>query len=167
MTSFYAPTVGIYLWYSSSWRGINVMSPGQAKLEFPATCPSCGHSPLEADACSPSETHRNTMRTWVVKQKKKDDTKAASQAVTPAVEATPVPAEAQPADDAADRPADGVEDISKAEGGAAKQTAADDSGEANQLAGSAASEPHGVSNSRCGCRTHCSVFTTRTSSNLA
>lgn len=84
---------------------------GQCKLEFPTTCPSCDHSPVEADSCPPNKALRNTMRIWLQKQKKKEETKAASEAPpTPAVDPTPAQSEAPPATDTPDKPVGSVED---------------------------------------------------------
>ncbi|KAJ4986139.1 pre-mRNA-splicing factor 38B [Stagonosporopsis vannaccii] len=83
----------------------------QAKLSFPTTCPSCDHSPLEAESCAPNKSLRNTMRVWLQKQKKKEDAKAAAQAATPAPEITPAATEVPSEVEGADKPIDSVEDV--------------------------------------------------------
>ncbi|KAF2821348.1 hypothetical protein CC86DRAFT_448836 [Ophiobolus disseminans] len=108
----------------------------QEKLAFPTTCPSCDHSPLEADSCMPNKTLRNTMRIWLQKQKKKEDAKAAAQA-TPTPVDTPAPAEVQQAGDAEDKPVDSIEEAPKADIAGGEQTAEGDAGDADQRAGSA------------------------------
>jgi hypothetical protein len=85
-------------------------STGQAKLAFPTTCPSCDHSPLEADSCTPNKALRNTMRVWLQKQKKKEEAKAAAQAAAPAAEATAAATEAPSEVEGADKPIDSVEE---------------------------------------------------------
>ncbi|KAF2015304.1 hypothetical protein BU24DRAFT_421608 [Aaosphaeria arxii CBS 175.79] len=65
------------------------------KLEFPTTCPSCEHHPLESDLCTVNKSLRNTMRAWLQKAKKKEEAKKAE---TPAMEvAVPVANSAQAA----------------------------------------------------------------------
>lgn len=98
------------------------------------------------------------MRTWVTKQKKKDETKAASQAATPAVDAAPAPSEVQASTEAIEKTADHAEDLSKGEAGAAELGPADDGGDANPRSGSAAAQPQEVSQSLHGCRRRCSGF---------
>jgi len=83
---------------------------GQARLLFPTTCPSCDHSPLEADSCTPNKALRNTMRVWLQKQKKKEEAKAAAQAATPAAETTPAATDAPSEAEGADKPVDSVEE---------------------------------------------------------
>ncbi|KAH7374289.1 hypothetical protein BKA66DRAFT_468187 [Pyrenochaeta sp. MPI-SDFR-AT-0127] len=92
-----------------------ICSSCQSKLHFPTTCPSCDHSPLEADSCVPNKALRNTMRVWLEKRKKKEETKAAAQVATPPVEMTPAEPEALPAGDAPEKPIESVEEASKAE----------------------------------------------------
>jgi hypothetical protein len=121
---------------------------GQAKIEFPATCPSCEHSPLEADSCTVNKALRGTMRAWLVKQKKKDE-RAAAQAATPATEATPAPAEVQPTIEDADRPTESIEQAYPTEEvptGEASVDRAD--GDERQGTGSEASQPQEVSYNR-------------------
>jgi len=109
---------------------------GQEKLAFPTTCPSCDHSPLEAESCAPNKTLRNTIRIWLQKQKKKEE-KAATQTPATPVEAAPAAPEVQPPSDAADRPVDSIEEASKAEGISDDQAAAENSRDADERAGSA------------------------------
>ncbi|KAF2027991.1 hypothetical protein EK21DRAFT_102190 [Setomelanomma holmii] len=109
----------------------------QEKLAFPTTCPSCDHSPLEADSCTPNKALRNTMRVWLQKQKKKEGAKAAAAPPIP-VEATPAAPEVQPVGDAADRPIESVEEAPKAEAVSDEQNAAEISGDAGGRTGSAA-----------------------------
>jgi hypothetical protein len=116
---------------------------GQEKLTFPTTCPSCDHSPLEADSCTPNKTLRNTQRIWLQKQKKKEE-KAATQALATPVESTPAAPEVQPVGDAADRPVESIEETSKAEGAGDDQAASEVSGDADERAGSAAVQPNEV-----------------------
>ncbi|KAF2126094.1 hypothetical protein P153DRAFT_399556 [Dothidotthia symphoricarpi CBS 119687] len=115
----------------------------QDKLEFPTTCPSCDHSPLEADSCTPNKSLRNTMRIWLQKQKKKEDAKAI-RAATPPVETAPVIPEAQPAGEAADKPVESVEETPKLEQVQADEAtaAANDAEEVVQRAGSADVQPN-------------------------
>ncbi|OAG04313.1 uncharacterized protein CC84DRAFT_1206033 [Paraphaeosphaeria sporulosa] len=112
-----------------------------SKLEFPTTCPSCDHSPVEADSCPPNKALRNTMRVWLQKQKKKEETKAAEAkaaseaAATPAVEPTPAPTEAQASAQAAENPVESIEEATRTEDGttdasAAEQAAQGDAGSA-------------------------------------
>ncbi|KAI4605480.1 hypothetical protein J4E80_010541 [Alternaria sp. BMP 0032] len=121
----------------------SICSPCQGNLQFPTACPSCDHSPLEADSCTPNKSLRNTMRVWLQKQKKKEEAKAAAQAATPPVEVTPAAPEVLPVGDGAEKPVDSVEDAHKAEGGAAERAAgsAEAPEEAGQRAGSAAAQP--------------------------
>lgn len=116
---------------------------GQAKLTFPTTCPSCDHSPLEADSCTPNKTLRNTQRVWLQKQKKKEE-KAATQAPATPVETTPAAPEVQPVGDAADKPVESIEETSKAEGAGDDQPATENSGDAGERVGSAAVQPNEV-----------------------
>lgn len=109
---------------------------GQEKLVFPTTCPSCDHSPLEAESCAPNKTLRNTIRIWLQKQKKKEE-KAATQAPATPVEATPAAPEVQPPSDAADRPVDSIEEASKVEGIRDDQATAENSRDVDERAGSA------------------------------
>lgn len=82
---------------------------GQSKLSFPTTCPSCDHSPLEADSCAPNKALRNTMRVWLQKQRKKEEAKVTAQTATPAPEANS-PATGGPVlAEGADKPLDSVE----------------------------------------------------------
>jgi hypothetical protein len=92
-------------------------APGYEKLEFPTTCPLCDHSPLEAESCMLNKSLRNTMRVWLQKQKKKDETRATAtpQIATPSIEPTPAPADAQSQEETGDRPADSVEGAPKAD----------------------------------------------------
>ena len=82
---------------------------GHAKLEFPTTCPSCDHSPVEADSCPPNKNLRVTLRRWLLARKKKEEIKAAAEASAPAVETVPAPGEVQPPANASDRPVESVE----------------------------------------------------------
>ncbi|KAL1606462.1 hypothetical protein SLS60_003866 [Paraconiothyrium brasiliense] len=103
-----------------------ICSSCQSKLEFPTTCPSCDHSPVEADSCPPNKALRNTMRVWLQKQKKKEEVKAASEAPpTPAVEPTPAPSEAQPPNDSSDKPIESIEKAPRTEDSGVDQSAAD------------------------------------------
>ncbi|KAF3041044.1 hypothetical protein E8E11_006794 [Didymella keratinophila] len=87
-----------------------ICTPCQAKLSFPTTCPSCDHSPLEADSCTPNKALRNTMRVWLQKQKKKEEAKTAAQAATPVAETTPAATEAPSEVEGADKPVHSVEE---------------------------------------------------------
>lgn len=61
------------------------------------------------------------MRVWLQKQKKKDETKAATpQVVTPPVEPTPTPADGQPQGEAAGTPVETTEGAPKSDGAAAE-----------------------------------------------
>ena len=100
------------------------MLSGHDKLEFPTTCPLCEHSPLEADLCTVNKTLRNTMRAWLQKNKKKEDAKNASQAPTSTVTATPVPSEPQHSVEAADKPVESVETVTREEGATDEQATA-------------------------------------------
>ena len=124
-----------------------MLFPGQGTLEFPTTCPLCEHTPLETASCTPNKSLRNTMRVWLQKQKKKEEAKAVSQVATPVVEATPAPSEVQPAGDAAEKSAEGLEGAPKSEGTPADEVvaAADDAGQTLQRVGSTASQPNEVS----------------------
>ncbi|KAJ4356530.1 uncharacterized protein N0V89_004564 [Didymosphaeria variabile] len=103
-----------------------ICSSCQSKLEFPTTCPSCDHSPVEADSCPPNKALRNTMRVWLQKQKKKEELKAASEVPpTPAVEPTPAPSEAQLPNDSSDKPVESIEEAPRTEHGGVDQSAAD------------------------------------------
>ena len=116
---------------------------GQEKLAFPTTCPSCDHSPLEADSCAPNKTLRNTMRIWLQKQKKKEEAKAAAQAI-PAPAETPAAADPQPAGDVADKPVDSIEDVPQAEGTAGDENVTESAGDADKRAGSSALQANEV-----------------------
>ncbi|CAG5178485.1 uncharacterized protein ALTATR162_LOCUS8724 [Alternaria atra] len=122
----------------------SICSSCQGNLQFPTTCPSCDHSPLEAESCTVNKSLRNTMRVWLQKQKKKEEAKAAAQAATPPVEVTPAASEVQPVGDGAEKPVDSVEDTPKAEDNAAEQAAgsAENAEEAGQRAGSASAQPN-------------------------
>ena len=118
---------------------------GQAKIEFPATCPSCEHSPLEADSCTVNKALRGTMRAWLVKQKKKDE-KAAAQAATPVPDVTPAVTEVRPVSDDADKPTQSIEQPDQPEDAAAGEASADGAdGEELRRTGSEASQPQEVS----------------------
>lgn len=91
-----------------------ILFTGQASLQFPTTCPSCDHSPLEAESCTPNKALRNTMRVWLEKRKKKEEAKAAAQEATPPVEVKPAAPEVQPTGDMADKPVESVDEIPKA-----------------------------------------------------
>ncbi|KAF2714598.1 hypothetical protein K504DRAFT_496520 [Pleomassaria siparia CBS 279.74] len=116
----------------------------QAKLEFPTTCPSCDHTPLEAESCVPNKAQRNTMRTWLQKQKKKEDAKAASKAATPPAEETPEVAGAQSAAEAADRPIESIESATRPEDFASNESTGvgEDGAEPAQRSGSTTSQPN-------------------------
>ncbi|RYN65086.1 hypothetical protein AA0118_g3440 [Alternaria tenuissima] len=122
----------------------SICSSCQGNLQFPTTCPSCDHSPLEAESCTVNKSLRNTMRVWLQKQKKKEEAKAAAQAATPPVEVTPAAPEVQPVGDGAEKPVDSVEDTLKAEDGVAEQAAgsAENAEEAGKRAGSASAQPN-------------------------
>jgi hypothetical protein len=125
---------------------VDVLTPpqGQEKLSFPTTCPSCDHSPLEADSCAPNKALRNTMRVWLQKQKKKEEAKAAaaaSQAPSTPVETTPAAPEVQPVGDIGEKPVESIEEASKAGAAGGEQVAADKSGDADERAGSVAVQP--------------------------
>ncbi|RMZ67926.1 hypothetical protein GMOD_00004005 [Pyrenophora seminiperda CCB06] len=122
----------------------SICSSCHANLQFPTTCPSCDHSPLEADSCITNKSLRNTMRVWLQKQKKKEEAKAVAQAATPPTEATPVAPEVQPVAGGTEKPVDSIEEPTNAENGAVDQAAgsaakADDAG---QRAGSASVHPN-------------------------
>ncbi|KAH6285282.1 hypothetical protein HBI39_241200 [Parastagonospora nodorum] len=112
-----------------------ICPPCQEKLAFPTTCPSCDHSPLEAESCAPNKTLRNTIRIWLQKQKKKEE-KAATQASATSVESMPAAPEVQPPGDAADKPVDSIEEASKVEGISDEQAAVENSRDADERAGS-------------------------------
>ncbi|KAF1834918.1 hypothetical protein BDW02DRAFT_568608 [Decorospora gaudefroyi] len=122
----------------------SICSSCQATLQFPTTCPSCDHSPLEADSCTPNKSLRNTMRVWLQKQKKKEEAKAAAQAATPPAEVTPAAPEVQPVGDGAEQPVDSVEEAPKAENGPAEPTAVStgDAGDTEPRAASASVQPN-------------------------
>lgn len=97
---------------------------GHAKLSFPTTCPSCDHSPLEADSCAPNKALRNTMRVWLQKQKKKEEAKAAAQAMAHVPDST-TPATGGPVGaDSVDKPVDSIEDAPAAGDTSIESTAA-------------------------------------------
>lgn len=123
-----------------------IICAGQTKLQFPTTCPSCDHSPLEADSCTPNKALRNTQRVWLQKRKKKEDEKAAAQAATPPLDATPAAPEVQPGSEAADKPVETVEEALKAEDFAAEEAtgAAENSEDAGQRVGSTATQSNEV-----------------------
>jgi hypothetical protein len=77
------------------------------------------------------------MRIWLQKQKKKEEAKAAAQATPTPVE-TPAAAEVQPAGDAADRPVESIEEVSRADGPGIEETPVENAGSAEQRVGSAA-----------------------------
>lgn len=121
------------------------LSTGQAKLSFPTTCPSCDHSPLEADSCTANKSLRNTMRVWLQKQKKKEEAKAAAQAATPAPETTPAATEVQSEVEGADKPIDSVEGAPATGDASAESTAAAvDAGEEPLRTVSASAQPNEV-----------------------
>lgn len=114
-------------------------STGQAKLSFPTTCPSCDHSPLEADSCTPNKALRNTMRVWLQKQKKKEEAKVAAQAAASAVDSTPAaPFEGE----GADKPIASVEEVT-APGDASAETATE-AGDAQPRTVSVSAQPNEV-----------------------
>ncbi|KAL5115382.1 hypothetical protein ACEQ8H_006758 [Pleosporales sp. CAS-2024a] len=118
-----------------------ICPPCQAKLVFPTTCPSCDHSPLEADSCAPNKTLRNTIRVWLQKQKKKEE-KAATQASATSLETTPAAPEVQPPGDAADKPVDSIEGLSKAEDAGDGHVGTENSKDAAECAGSVVAHPN-------------------------
>ncbi|EFQ95177.1 hypothetical protein PTT_06899 [Pyrenophora teres f. teres 0-1] len=122
----------------------SVCSSCYANLQFPTTCPSCDHSPLEADSCVINKSLRNTMRVWLQKQKKKEEAKAVAKAATPPVEVTPAAPEVQPVAGGIEKPVDSIEETPKAENGAVEQAAgsADNAENASQRAGSASVHPN-------------------------
>jgi hypothetical protein len=132
---------------------------GYAKFQFPTTCPSCDHSPLEADSVTPDKNKRNTMRVWLQKQKKKEEAKAAAQAATPPAEVTPAAPEVQPVGDGAEKPVESVEETPKAEEGPAEQAAgaAENAGDAEKRVGSASVQPNEVG-FRCSFSSHVGVL---------
>ena len=119
---------------------------GHAKFQFPTTCPSCDHSPLEADSVTPDKNKRNTMRVWLQKQKKKEEAKAAAPVATPPAKVTPATPEVQPVGDGTEKPVESVEETPKAEDGSAEQVAGatENAGDAEQRAGSASVQPKEV-----------------------
>jgi hypothetical protein len=86
------------------------------------------------------------MRVWLQKQKKKEEAKAAAQAVTPPVEATSAAPEVQPVGDGAEKPVDSVEEAPKAQDASDEQAAGsvENTGDAGQRAGSASAQPNEV-----------------------
>ncbi|KAF1927459.1 uncharacterized protein M421DRAFT_421872 [Didymella exigua CBS 183.55] len=122
-----------------------ICTPCQTKLSFPTTCPSCDHSPLEADSCTPNKALRNTMRVWLQKQKKKEEAKAAAQAATPVAEATPAAIEAPSEVEGADKPIDSVEEVT-ASGDVPAESAvtAAEGGDARPRTVSASAQPNEV-----------------------
>ncbi|EUC47981.1 hypothetical protein COCMIDRAFT_34543 [Bipolaris oryzae ATCC 44560] len=138
----------------------SVCSSCQANLQFPTTCPSCDHSPLEADSCAINKSLRNTMRVWLQKQKKKEEAKAAAQAATPPVEATPAAPEVQPVSENIDKPVDSIEEPPKAEDSVAEEAAGSvgNAEEAVQRAGSASAQPNEVGNQCLSCCSRVSIF---------
>lgn len=86
------------------------------------------------------------MRVWLQKQKKKEEAKAAAQASTPPVEATPAAPEVQPVSDGVGKPVESVEEPPKAESGIAGEAAgsAGNAEETAQRAGSASAQPNEV-----------------------
>lgn len=94
---------------------------GQANLQFPTTCPSCDHSPLEAGSCVANKALRNTMRVWLEKRKKKEEAKVATQAPTTPVEAAPLSAPLSAGgisvNEAQGKPVESVEESSKVDAG--------------------------------------------------
>lgn len=119
---------------------------GQANFQFPTTCPSCDHSPLEADSCTINKSLRYTMRVWLQKHKKKEEAKAAAQAATPPVEVTPTAPEVLPVGDGAEKAVDSVEEAPKTDDAPAEQAegATENAGDAGQRAGSASVQPNEV-----------------------
>ncbi|KAH8704661.1 hypothetical protein GQ44DRAFT_716409 [Phaeosphaeriaceae sp. PMI808] len=108
----------------------------QEKLFFPTACPSCDHSPLEADSCAPNKALRNTMRVWLQKQRKKEEAKAATQAPPTPIEPTPATSDVQPAGDAAEKPVESIEEGTKTEGAGDEQAAVEKTGDVGRQAGS-------------------------------
>jgi hypothetical protein len=135
--------------------------PGQANFQFPTTCPSCDHSPLEADSVTPDKNKRHTLRVWLQKQKKKDEAKAAAQAATPPVEVTPAAPEVQPVGDGAEQPVESVEETPKAEDGPAEEAtagSAETAGDAEEHAGSASAQPNEVGFRCCSLLSHVDIL---------
>ncbi|KAF2794631.1 hypothetical protein K505DRAFT_374492 [Melanomma pulvis-pyrius CBS 109.77] len=130
-----------------SWKLIccnkAVCSSCHEKLAFPTTCPSCDHTPLEAESCVPNKALRNTMRVWLQKQRKKEDAKATPKATTPPADVVLEATVAQAAGDAADRPVESIEKATRPEDFADNDaTIAGDDGETAQRAGSTAAQPN-------------------------
>jgi hypothetical protein len=76
------------------------------------------------------------MRVWLQKQKKKEEAKAASQAPPTPVETTPAVPEVQPVGDVADKPVESIEEMPEADGATGEQNAVENTGDANNRAGS-------------------------------
>jgi hypothetical protein len=117
---------------------------GQAKLSFPTTCPSCDHSPLEADSCTLNKALRNTMRVWLQKQKKKEEAKAAAQAATPVAETTPSATEAPSEVEGADKAVDSIEATAPVDALAESATTATDVVDGELRPVSASAQPNEV-----------------------
>jgi hypothetical protein len=83
------------------------------------------------------------MRVWLQKQKKKEEAKAAaaSQAPSTPAETTPAAPEVQPAGDVAEKPVESVEETPRASAAGGDQVAAENSGDADERAGSVAVQP--------------------------
>lgn len=122
-----------------------MLSVGQSNLHFPTACPSCDHSPLEADSCAPNKALRNTMRVWLEKRKKKEETKAAAQAATPPVDVTPAGPEVQ-LGDASEKPVESIEEAPKAEDSLVAQdhVVVDNAGDAAERMVSVSAQPNEV-----------------------
>ncbi|KAF2112693.1 hypothetical protein BDV96DRAFT_580257 [Lophiotrema nucula] len=88
----------------------SICSSCHDKLEFPTQCPSCEHSPLEADLVTINKSLRNTMRVWLDKRKKKDAKNAAKPA-TPPAEAVSVTPNAQAPGDTSENAVESVEGV--------------------------------------------------------
>ncbi|KAL6704848.1 hypothetical protein ACN47E_007531 [Coniothyrium glycines] len=115
----------------------------QANLHFPTTCPSCDHSPLEADSCVPNKSARNTMRVWLQKHKKREEAKAAAQAAPQHVEATSAAPEVQSAGSAAETSLDSAENALKSSDvGEQEPNAGEVTGNNGHRAGSASAQPN-------------------------
>ncbi|CAO2651487.1 Nn.00g040570.m01.CDS01 [Neocucurbitaria sp. VM-36] len=121
-----------------------ICSSCQVKLQFPTACPSCDHSPLEADSCTPNKALRNTMRVWLEKRKKKEEAKAAAQAATPPGDGTPAARDVQPVGHVVDKSAESVDEVSKVEHVPFEpgSVTADNAGHVAERAGSASAQPN-------------------------
>ena len=88
------------------------------------------------------------MRAWLQKQKKKDDAKAAAQATTPTVEATPAPSDVLLVDHVKEQTTENADQAPQSEE-TSTVPAADQLESHPQQAGSEASQPHEVNPPSC------------------